>query len=255
MEISGNKTYYFTATLNPPDYCYKFNPGELDLGGGYRLDIFFNGISIWNPSLEDGYVKVAPFVYEAFHTLITSFIFRENIVYENNYNKLSFTVNRCIEAMNTKAEHNLIWTLDYAGKMYTPNKDALPNVTWRKVAKFFPVINSSFFHKIMLKDYYNCINDPGDNAFFFAYRILEDIREAINSEKGITKEKHWSEMHVALKTNTAFMKPLTEVATEVRHGKLRSKIVAEARKERKEILDIAFHLMKKEFKRKFPGFI
>jgi len=257
MEMPGNKTYYFTATLNPPDYCHKFNPGELYLGGGYRLDIFFNGIAIWNPSIEAEYEIVSPFVYEAFHTLVAAFLFREHIVYNKIYNKLSFTVNRCIEAMNIKAEHNLIWTLDYAGKMYTPNKDALPNVTWRKVAKFFPMINLSFHHKIMLKDYYNCINDPGDNAFFFAYRIIEDIRESVNSEKGINKEGFWPEMQKALNTTQAFMKPLTDVATRVRHGNLKSSIVVEARKKdrREELLNIAFHLMKKEFKRKFHGFL
>ena len=233
MELPGNKTYYFTATLNPPDYCHKFNPGELDLGGGYRLDIFFNGIAIWNPSLEAKYEVVSSFVYEAFHTVVAAFIFREHIVYNKAYNKLSLTINRCIEAMDIKAEHNVIWTLDYAGKMYTPNTDALPNVTWRKVAKFFPQINSSFHHKIMLQDYYNCVNDFGDNAFFFAYRILEDIREEINLEKGIKKEQYWLEMHKVLDTNEAFMKPLTDVATKVRHGNLKSSVVVEARKRRK----------------------
>lgn len=257
MELQGNKTYYFTATLNPPDYCHKFNPGELNLGDGYRLDIFFNGIAIWNPTLEAEYEKVSTFVYEAFHTLVTAFIFREHIVNKKIYNKLSFTVNRCIEAMNIKAEQNLIWTLDYTGKIYTPNKNALVNVTWRKVAKSFPMINSSFHHKLMHNDYYNCIRDSGDNAFFFAYRIVEDIRESVNLEKGITEESHWEEVHKALHTNKSFMDPLTEVATKVRHGNLKSDIVVEARKKDKSnaILNIAFYLMKQEFKRKFSGFL
>ena len=66
MERRGNKTYYFTATLNPAEYCRDFNPGELPLGDGYVVDIFFNGITIWNPSLKVNFVKVNPFVQEAF---------------------------------------------------------------------------------------------------------------------------------------------------------------------------------------------
>lgn len=255
MEMKGNKTYYFTATLNPPDFCHKFNPGELDLGSGYRLDIFFNGMTIWNPTVKADYVKVSPFVYEAFHTVVAAFIFREHMINKKLYNKLSFTVNRCIEAMNIKAEHNLIWTLDYAGKMYAPNKNALVNVTWRRVAESFSKLNSSSHHKLMLKDYYSCINDPGDNAFFFAYRIVEDIREAVNLERKITDEHCWSELHRALNTSEAFIEPLTEVATKVRHGVLSSGIVIEARKKRNDILGIAFHLMKREFRRKFPKFL
>lgn len=257
MEERGNKTYYFTATLNPPDYCLKFNPGELNLGNGYRLDVFFNGITIWNPILKTNFKKVSPFVFDAFHTLIAAFIFREHTINKSNYSNLSATVNRCVEAMKTKAEHNLIWTLDYSGKRYAPNEDALVNVTWRRVAKFFPAINLSFYHKLMLRDYRNCINDSGDNAFFFGYRILEDIREAINLEKSVSDEHCWVEMHSALNTSEAFMKPLTDIATKVRHGNLKSDIVIKARRKnrRSKILNIAFHLMKQEFKRKFPNFL
>ena len=159
--------------------------------------------------------------------------------------------------MKVKAKRNLIWTLDYPTKGYSANKGARVNVTWRRVAKFFPNISESFYHKLMLKDYYNCINDSGDDAFFFAYRILEDIKEAINLEKGITDEKDWHELHRALNTDEAFIKPLTGIATKVRHGNLNSSVVLAARRKnrRQKILNIAFDLMKREFKRKFTGFL
>lgn len=256
MEKKGNKTYYFTATLNPAEYCRDFNPGELYLGNGYRLDIFFNGITIWNPNLKSTFVKVRPIVWEAFDTLIAAFIFREHIV-SNRIFKLSINIQRCIEAMNVKADANLIWTLDYPGKIYTPSPKSRVNVTWRRVAKFFPKINKSVNHKIALKDYLACINEPGDNAFFFAYRIIEDIKRAIDSENNIVDEQDWSGLHNALNVDKKFMDPLIKIANEVRHGDLNSHLVVNARKKnrRKKILGIAFDLMKREFKRKFPRFL
>lgn len=256
MEKKGNKTYYFIATLSPAEACRDFNPGELDLGARYRLDIFFNGIAIWNPNIRLHFVKVSPFVREAFDILVAAFIFREHIVSKRIF-KLSIALQRCIEAMNVKAEHNLIWTLDYPGKIYTPNRRARVNVSWRRVAQFFQAINQSVYHKLILKDYLACIREPGDNAFFFAYRIVDDIKNAINFEKGITDEHCWTELHRLLKTNEMRIKPLTDVGKKVRHGNINSDVVMDARKKysRKKILDIAFDLMKREFKRKFKGFL
>lgn len=257
MEQRGNKTYYFTATLNPAEYCRDFNPGELHLGDGYVVDIFFNGITIWNPRLKVNFVKVNLFIQEAFDILISAFIFREYIISKRVF-KLSVSIQKCIEAMNVMAKSNLIWTMDYPGrKIYTPSKRARVNATWRRTGKFFNKINASINHKLMLKDYKACINEPGDNAFFFAYRIVEDIREAINLEKGVTDEKNWHELHKALNTSELFIKPLTDIATKVRHGNLNSPILVDARKKnkKKRILNIAFNLMEREFRRKFPGFL
>lgn len=254
MEKKGNKTYYFVATLNPAEYCRDFNPGELYLGNGYRLDIYFNGITIWNPSLKFNFIKVWPFIREAFDIVLSAFIFREHIV-SNRIFKLSISIQRCIEAMKVKADSNLIWTLDYPGKIYTPNTKSRVNVTWRRAAKFFPRINKNINHKLALKDYLSCIRDSSDNAFLFAYRILEDIRRAINLEKNITDEQSWINLHQLLNTTRSFIEPLTEVSEKVRHGNLNSSIVIKARGKRKEILNIAFELMKREFRRKFPGFL
>lgn len=257
MEKKGNKTYYFTASLNPAEYCKEFNPGELELMDGYRLDIFYNGITIWNPSLKANFNKVNTFVREAFDIIIPAFIFREHIISKRIF-KLSLNMQKCIEAMNTRAEHNLIWTLDYPAKIYKePNRKARVNVTWRRIAKYFRRVQQSTHHKVMLKDYQNSISDSGDNAFFFAYRIIEDIRLAINSEKGITEEGRWDEVHKALRTSKTFMDPLTEVAVKVRHGDIKSPLVIKTRRKnrRKKVSNIAYELMKREFKRKFPGFL
>ncbi len=256
MEIKGNKTYYFTATLSPAEYCRDFNPGELYLGNGYRLDIFFNGVTIWNPNIKNNFVKIYPFVKDALEIIMAAFVFREYVISKRIF-KFQFSIQRCIEAMSVKAKSNLIRTLDYPGKIYTPSTRARVNVTWRRVAKFFPEINRNFNHKIALKDYLTCINDSGDNAFFFAYRIIEDIKRGIDLENNITDEKDWSGVHRCLNTNKSFIDPLTSVAKEVRHGNLKSQVVLNVMKmkERERILDISFELMRREFKRKFPGFL
>jgi len=256
MEKEGNKTYYFTATLSPAEYCRDFNPGELNLTDDYKLDIFFNGITIWNPNIKINFAETYPLVREAFDLVISAFIFREYVINKRIF-RLSFSIQRCIEAMDVKAYSNLIWTLDYPGKIYTPNKNALVNVTWRRVAKLFPAVNESVNHKIALKDFFACINDLGDNAFFFAYRIIEDIKRAVDLEKGIDDEKDWSGLHSVLHTDKVFMEPLISVAKDVRHGNLNSKIIINSRKkeEREKILGIAFELMKREFKRKFSTFL
>ena len=257
MEKKGNKTYYFVATLSPAEYCRDFNPGELNLGNKYRVDVYFNGITIWNPNLKAKFTKVFPIVKDAYDVLISTFMFREYIVSKRIF-KLSLSLQRCIEAMNVKVESNLIWTLDYPGKIYTPSIKARVNVSWRRAAKFHQKINGSVNHKIMLKDFRNCIISSEDNSFFFAYRIIDDIRRAINLEKnGFDDERNWDDLHKSLETNLNFMLPLIEVAKDVRHGNLNSELVikARSRNRKNKIINIAFDLMRREFERKFPGFL
>lgn len=62
-------------------------------------------------------------------------------------------------------------------------------------------------------------------------------------------------MHKKLGTSYANLKPLTEAAKAVRHGNLSSQKLNNAIQNKDKLIKSAVEVMRKEFKRAFPGLI
>ena len=242
-------TYYFIGKLSPEESCIWFNPREIQLGGGWVLDIFKSGIALWNPKVDRDAPQIREFVKDTLDTVVTTFNFLTKL-------KLKHTVTNLIEARDVVSTNNLIWW--YLPEFYVKRPASSKNKwnrTWRKVGKFYRRIGNSFYHKIALRDFQNCIDSVGDDSFFYAFRIVEDIRRATTSHLPPGKETadYWAEMHKILGTREATIRPLTEVSTKVRHGDFNDPIVLRARAKKDEIINIALDVMKRAFKLKFKG--
>lgn len=241
-------TYYFIGKLSPEETCIWFNPREIHLGGGWVLDIFKSGIALWNPKVERTAPEIRVFVKDTLDTVVTAFNFLTK-------SKLKYGVTNLIEARDVVSTNNLIWW--YLPEFYV--RPASPknkwNRAWRKVGKFYKKIANSFYHKIALRDFQNCIDSVGDDSFFYAYRIIEDIRRATTPHfpVGRSDSDYWAEMHRILGTSESVIGPLTDVSTQVRHGDLNHAIVIQARAQKEQIINIALDVMKKAFRLKFKG--
>jgi len=242
-------TYYFIGRLTPTELCMKFNPREIHLSNGWVIDIFMDGISIWKPGVAENFDNVRPLIEETIDILVTTFVLITGI-------QIKHGIHQWVEAKGVKAYSNLIgWFMPRGWKLVTPNSKNRLNSAWRKAGKNCLEIRSSINHRLALMDYKNCISTYGDDVFFYAYRIIEDIRRAVTEHlpDGLDDKKYWSEMHKILETSEKMIRPLTEVATRIRHGDVNNAIVTKARNNKKHIIEIAFNVMKREFKRKFKG--
>jgi hypothetical protein len=251
MEKKEISTYYFIGRLSPAEFCTNFNPGEIHLGNGLVLDIFQDGISIWIPGTRENFDAIRSMVVETFDITITTFMFITNL-------KLNFNLQSWVEAKGIVSKKNIIgFIIPPGAKRINPNRRSRVSASWRKAGKYYLRIKDSFYHKVALKDYKNLINTLDDDAFFYAYRVVEDIRGAVTQHlpDGLKKDKYWEEMHKVLGTNKGQIDPLVRVSEKVRHGDVHSQVVIEARKRRDQIINIALEVMKKEFKRTFKGLI
>jgi hypothetical protein len=251
MKKKEISTYYFIGRLSPAEFCTNFNPGEIHLGNGLVLDIFQDGISIWIPGTRENFDAIRSMVVEAFDITITTFMFITNL-------KLNFNLQSWVEAKGIVSKKNIIgFIIPPGARRINPNRRSKYSALWRRAGRFYLKIKESFHHKIALSDYKNLINTYGDDAFFFAYRIVEDIRRTVTHHlgDGLEKEKYWREMHNILGTNKSQIDPLVKVAEKVRHGEVDAQVVIEARERRDQIIKIALEIMKSEFKRSFRGLI
>lgn len=244
-------TYFFIGRLSPAEDCSKFHPGEIRLDKNWMLDICRDGISIWIPGTRKSFDELKPAVLDAFDIVINTFMLITG-------ERLDFNFQNWVETRGIVSKSNMIgWIVSSFASKATPKKRNKFNVAWRKVGKFYPKILANFYHRMALRDFKSCITISGDDAFFYAYRIVEDIRRAvtINLADGLPTDKYWEEMHSILGTSKKQIDPLTRVAKYVRHGDTKSHIVRGARRRKKQLIEIALSVMKKEFKWTFKGLI
>lgn len=240
-------TFYFIGKLHPWEACVNFNPGEVHLGNGWVFELITDGTAIWIPGTDRKFNELRSEVQEAFEIIITTFVLITN-------KKLSFTLQNWVEAVDIVSKKNWIgFILPPGSSASKANPKSRVNVVWRRVGKAYIKIKNSFYHKLALRDFRNCIESRGDDSFFYAFRIVEDVRHAVTSHlpEGKTRDFYWQEMHKILGTSKQAIEPLTEVAEKVRHGDLNNKVVIEARKNREAILNIAYSILRDEFKRSF----
>lgn len=245
----SSSTYYFIAQLSPEDECRTFYPGELQIGDGWVLDICFDLMSIWNPSVQTKFGRVRPSITEAFNLLTDLYTFDSNKL-------LTYRLRNWVEAKEVCSPKNMIgvfktnltWKKHPSGRH--PN-----NRRWRRVAKAFPAFRGNPQLRLAVKDYVSAIRDSGDDAFFFAYRAVESIcRNASGSKGEKISDSDWKLMHQKLGTTKSSIDPLTKVAKEIRHGNINSQTLVNARSDKERLLGIARDVLTAEFKRSVKGF-
>src|SRR5258708_5511749 len=109
-------TYYFIGRLSPVEFCSKFNPGEIHLGNGFVLEVFWDGIAIWIPGTQKKFDLLRPKVMDAFEIITNAFILITNT-------RLNFTLQSWIEAKDCTSKSNLIGFILPAGsKLSSPSQ-------------------------------------------------------------------------------------------------------------------------------------
>jgi hypothetical protein len=241
-------TYFFIAQLNPESECRKFNPGELKLNDGWVVDIYYDLICIWNPSVQESFDNIRKFVPQAFTLLIDLFSFHTKKI-------ITFQLQSWVEAKDVSSAKNVIGIFkSNLGSIKIPGQKHPTNRVWRKVAKGFSVFKDNPNYRIAIKDYVSALRDGGDDAFFFAYRAVESICRSITGTTGDLKISDWGKMHSRLSTSETKIKPLFKASTAIRHGDVKSSELITARSNRDNILNISREVLKAEFKISVKGF-
>jgi hypothetical protein len=248
---SSRSTYYFIGRLYPVEFCSKFNLQETNIGDGMILEVFWDGIAIWVAGTKKDFNLLRPKVGEAFELVIAAFILITNV-------KIGLTLQSWVQAKNCVSKNNVIgFIIPPGSKLPSPSQKSKSSLAWKKAGKYYSNISKSFYHRLALKDFKTCVSTYGDDAFFYAYRIIEDIRRAATSHMpdGLETKEYWNEMHKKLGTSKAQIDPLTKISEAIRHGDLNNSVLKHARKNREKMLNIATSILKAEFKIAFKGFL
>jgi len=249
----GNQasTYFFIGRLGSSPL--RFQVQDADAGDGLRLDVYLDAISAWGTTVEP---------FDTFRVAVRT------------------TLDFIVAAYAFKARHALDYRLDnwvevkgvignagIVGRFLAPNEapPTLPstrsptNTPWKLAAR----LNRSRLaggvtqnHVLALRDYQQAMLDPSDNAFFFAWRAVEDVCRTVANVTDVSAAA-WGTMNVALNTTQQMTQPLNDASIAVRHNVMspqRQAQLAAARANRAQTLNIAHQVVDAEMHRTFPWF-
>ncbi len=242
---SKKSTYFFIGRLS--DYTAQYQVQNFFVNSNFVLEVFMSGISIWGSS-KGTFEELRKKIIQMLDIIIAAYIFKTNKI-------ISYRLEHWVETREKVSRKNMI------GWIRPPNTPAVLrstrssiNTPWKKAAKLYAkLLVSNPNYAIALQDYSLAVSHIGDDAFFFAYRAIEDICRAVTGLDN-TKSRSWNTMHTKLSTSEPQIKPLKNVADDVRHGKRKSLVIKRARKQKGKIIKISHTIIEKAFKKEFPDF-
>ncbi|HMS22689.1 MAG TPA: hypothetical protein PKA38_02885 [Candidatus Levybacteria bacterium] len=232
-------TYFFIGRIS--DFSAEYQVQNKFIDGNYVFELFMSGISIWGKS-DKPFEEVRSEIIQMLDTIFGLFTLSTN-------KPLIYTLEHWVETKENVATKNIIgWFKPTNNPVRVRSMRSPINTAWKNSVKYCrKVLSSNPNYSLALQDYHKSIIDTGDEAFFYAYRAVEDICRAVSGMDD-TKESAWDKMHKDLGTTKEQLDSLLKVAEEIRHGKKNTQKIKDARTKRaellgasKQIVEIAFN--------------
>jgi hypothetical protein len=187
-------TYFFIGRLSDPQA--RFQVQDAPLGGGLRLDVFWDAISVWGTTTQP-FDTFRPEVRSALDLMVAAYVFKTD-------RPIDYRLENWAEAKGVEGKEGVV------GRFLVPNQPlpALPptrsrlNTPWKLAAKLNRARLAGSVtqnHVFALRDYQQALLEPSDNAFIYAWRAVEDTCRAVSGQPDVSAAT-WTAMHNALQT-------------------------------------------------------
>jgi hypothetical protein len=240
----GRSTVYVFGELEPRELAF-FNADEIRLDPRHRLgatmEVIGHGLGFWSPDRSTAHSFKTRDEGESLFWLVAA-----------AYALLGGTVFRA-RATGWVEARDVVWQATMMG--FTSPRfghaelwaiDDPRNTVIREAVSLAVAVRRRPLYRLALRDYHAAQSEPGDDAFVFAYRAVETIRQAIKSTG--SESSQWLAFHEKLRTTEADYRRLGTVSAHVRHGNVSSSELIRARRKRarSELLRLASEAILRE---------
>ena len=202
-------TVVFVYRLSPREVCYSFLVDNKILSNGMVFEAILDAIDIQFRGDYSDFIKLRDMVDSVMDSIIAAHAFY-------SMSPLSYVRLNWVEMKeNIPNDKTIIGLFDPAFKLRGyPRRDHPDNEKFHKACALFPYTEATPELRRALKDYRMALLQLGEDAYFYAYRAVENIRLYFAP----SKEGDWHLMHEKLGTSKEFIEPLTKQAKDARHG-------------------------------------
>lgn len=226
---AGRSTVYVHGELEPRELAL-FHASEIRLDPRHRLgatvEVMGHGIGFWSPDHSTS---------RAFRTYLEGADLLRLVVAAYAVlggTALRATVNGWVEARDVVGQAT---TMGFVSPRFAHaelwQRDDVRNLAIHDAVAIAAGVRRRPHHRLALRDFHAAVLEPGDDAFVFAYRAVEGIRQGITPAG--SEAAQWAAMHAKIGTEAADYKQLASVSADVRHGSLSGAAVRRARRPRR----------------------
>jgi hypothetical protein len=234
MDRSEKSGFWFQARLSPASDA-RFWASEESIGDGLMFDAVWDGLALWSrPDLEPPHppwrdaVRSPHEAERMFRLIAAAYALLTGDAFE-------VRVTGWIEAVEAEWRDTIV---GFAVERFShePPYTSPANVRLCAAARLAVAASHAPGTRLALLDFWASVIDRGDDAFFFAFRAVEDLARHYG---GGTKDWAALHRHCGYVRGQARLKPLTDARHAVAHGDDADSAVIKARAQRLRILNLA----------------
>lgn len=241
----GHSTIYVLGELEPPEIAF-FNADEIpvapDLPTSARVEVLGHAAGYWVTDVWEASANAARLEGER----VLRLAFAAYALLGGQ--PFTVRVHNWVEVKDVVSYRTVLGmqSARFAEVELLPS-DAPENTALREAVALAGLALERPLHRLALRDLHAGLREPGLDAFLYAYRAVEAIRQAIAPDEG--DERQWAAMHEKLETEREVVMELADLAQLVRHAKEDDPKVAAVRDEpeRIRVLGIARDVLLREF--------
>jgi hypothetical protein len=214
---AGVRTYFVLAEVEPKEVMNFRVEDGIQLDEDTTLEVMGHALAYWRPSgTELDILELRAAAQDMFDvTLAIDALVRLEAGEDRLALSRRATIQWWLEAREVEARANVIGTVHARYRLGNFEVDGKAGRNFAAAAKAAWAVRMHPNARLAFKDFGVCLADVSDDAFFFAYRAIENVRRYFATD---AEKSDWGPMHAALGTTENGIKPLTSAATAIRHG-------------------------------------
>jgi len=242
----GQSGFWFHGRLLPGADAH-FYVTEEAIGDGLMLEVLWDGIALWSrpdleppqPSWRDA-IRSPEQAARMLRLISGAYGLLTGDVYEAR-------LTGWVEAKEAKWGDTVVGFSVERFNPHGPGRKGRTNARMATAAKLAVAASRAPGTRLALLDLYATPQAPDDDAFFYAYRAVEDLARHYGG--GDEGQKAWDALHAhcGYRDGKKRLKPLTDVRQAIAHGNESDPAVVYARENRGTVLNLARYTLARAF--------
>jgi len=230
-----DSAFWFYGRLHPSHAVPPFQAEEIKVEQGVRLEIVWDGIGVWSRPGVKAFKQMGE-ATELFRLVVAAYALLTRDVFD-------ISTDGWIEAKEAQLAGSVLgFRVEQSKSAGDIDRNSKESTAIRAACRLAIAVRVVPSYRLALRDLYSALREAGNDAFFFAYRAVEDAARVVSGGERVGPEE-WGEFHQRIgltpEDGKCRLTPLAEARNALAHGDEASTTIGVANRQRDALLDTA----------------
>jgi hypothetical protein len=230
-----DSAFWFYGRLHPSHAVPPFQAEEIEVDEGVRLEVVWDGIGVWSRPGVRAFKQMGE-ATELFRLVVAAYALLTRKVFD-------VSTDGWIEATAAQLTGSILgFRVEQSKSVGDVDRDSKESAAIRAACLVAIATRAMPSYRLALRDIYSALREVGNDAFFFAYRAVEDAARVVSGGERVGP-REWGEFHQRIgltpEQGEARLAPLTEARKALAHGDENASAIGVADRQRRALLDTA----------------